>query len=236
MSEETIKIPKFRKTGRIADWMEKNDYEERMPKEIEDLFFNSKEEPHIVLSSLIKYHHKIGLESVPQELEDLLYEKAKASIPNLESSNSIVWDFRSFVFDFRGYSNHNAEGFNVQRLVDLLKGKSEHLLQWAIWTDQRLPTHLEDSLDDPDCLLQYSKEVLKGRLPSHLEDVFHKDVHAATEYAFDVIRGFAPVKLPDALHNFVIMESFKTPNDQSIKNYMKASESDPNKIGNWSDA
>jgi hypothetical protein len=69
-------------------------------------------------------------------------------------------------------------------------------------------------------------------VPVAFADVFLKDVHSATAYAFEVIRGFAPVKLPDTLHNFVIMESFKNPNDYQIKIYMKASESDPNKTGN----
>lgn len=227
--EETVKIPKFRKTGRIASWMDKNEYTFRMPEEIENLFFTTKEDAEEVLINLTEYHRQID-EPLPENLENLLYEKAKETIPKAEENLSFVYDFLGYCF--RGVScADNTESF--QKYIDLYKGKSTHLVQWAKWTNKRLPTHLEDSIDDPQELLDYAKEVVKGRVPSHLEDVFFKDVHVATQYAFDVIRGFAPVKLPDALHNFVIMESYKNTDDYQIKTYMKASESDPNKTGNY---
>jgi hypothetical protein len=228
MSEETVKIPKFRKTGRIASWMEKNEYEGRMPEQVEALFFNTKESAEEILINLTSYHCQIG--SLPENLENLLYEKAKECIPNAQES-------LSFVHDLLAYCWHNLAHYGdtpekAQKYIDLFKGKSAKLVQWALWTKTRLPDYLEDSIDDPSQLLDYAKEVVRGRVPSHLEDVFLKDVHSATEYAFEVIRGFAPVRLPDALHNFVIMESFKNPSDYQIKVYMKASESDPNKTGN----
>ena len=241
MSEEAaVKIPKFRKTSRIASWMEKNEYEGRMPKEVENLFFTTKESATEILNSLTDYHDRID-QFLPEELENLLYEKAKESIPNADESFS--FEFLNYLRNRSAYEDDNYdERFsdeslsNIQKYIDLYKGKSSQLVRWAVWTNKRLPAHLEDSISDPEELLTYSKEVLRGRLPSHLEDVFLKDVHTATQYAFDVIRGFAPVKLPDTLHNFVIMESFKNPNDHQIKTYMKASESDPNKIGNSDEA
>lgn len=227
--EETVKIPKFRKTGRIASWMDKNEYEGRMPEEIENLFFTTKEDAEEVLINLTEYRGQID-QPLPEKLENLLYEKAKETIPKAEENLSFVHDFLRYCWNGICYGGKDAEA--VQKYIDLYKGKSSHLVQWAKWTNKRLPDYLEDSIDDPGDLLDYSKEVLRGRLPSHLEDVFFKDVHMATQYAFDVIRGFAPVKLPDALHNFVIMESYKNTDDYQIKTYMKASESDPNKTGN----
>jgi hypothetical protein len=207
--------------------MEKNEYDGRMPEEVENLFFNTKETAEEILTSLTEYHEHIG-ESLPENLENLLYEKAKEAIPNAEQNFSFVHDFLRYCWN----CVVNFEKKDAQKYIDLYKGKSTHLVQWANWTNKRLPDYLEDSIDDPSELLDYAKEVVRGRLPSHLEDVFIKDVHIATQYAFDVIRGFAPVKLPDALHSFVIMESFKNPDDHRIKTYMKASESDPNKTGN----
>lgn len=230
MSEETIKIPKFRKTSRIASWMEKNEYEGRMPEEVENLFFTSKESAEEIMISLVDYYYQLD-KNLPEKLENLLYEKAKEAIPNAENENlSFMVEFLRFLKNRLWY----GDGVEVcQKYIDLYIGKSSALVDLAITTVKRLPSHLEDSISDPHSLLDYAREVLRGRLPSHLEDVFLKDVHVATQYAFEVIRGFAPVKLPDALHNFVIMESFKNPDDSRIKTYMKASESDPNKTGNW---
>ena len=228
MSEETVKIPKFRKTSRIASWMEKNEHEGRMPEQVEALFYNTKESAEEILINLTCYHDRI--DSLPENLENLLYEKAKECIPNADENRAFVHDFLKYCW--YGVANHGDTSEKAQKYIDLFKGKSARLVQWAIWTKSRLPDYLEDSISDPSQLLDYAKEVVRGRVPSHLEDVFLKDVHSATTYAFEVIRGFAPVKLPDALHNFVIMESFKDPNDYQIKIYMKASESDPNKTGN----
>lgn len=241
MTEETAKIPKFRKTGRIARWMEKNEYEGRLPAEVENLFFTTKEEPWEVLVSLTNYHDRID-QNLPENLENLLYEKAKQAIPNADQNLTFIHDFLAYlrnrsVYEDANYDEHfTDESLSmIQKYVDLYKGKSQRLVQWAKWTNKRLPAHLEDSIDDPREMLDYAKEVVRGRVPSHLEDVFFKDVGTATQYAFDVIRGFAPVKLPDALHNFVIMESYKNTDDYRIKTYMKASESDPNKTNNSED-
>ena len=220
---DAIKVPKFRKVSRIASWMEKNMYYDRIP-QAEELFLKTNDDAHIVLSSLIDYQDKIDGD-LPKELQDLLYSKAKESIPPADENID-------YLIKFFRYCHNNIHKDYINKYLDLFEGKSERLMQWAQWTNERLPTHLEDSISDPQILLQYAVEILKGRLPTHLEDVFHKDVHAATGYAFGVIRGFAPVRLPDNLHNFIIMESFKQPNDRYIKDYMRACESDPNKIGN----
>jgi hypothetical protein len=226
MSEETIKIPKFRKVGRIVSWMQKNEYCESIP-QAEELFLNSNEDAVDILYALIGYHEQIGFDLSP-ELQNLLYVKAQEAIVPADEHMSHVSTF------LRYCHNLQVEDDRVSKYLDLFAGKSEKLVRWAIWSGERLPKHLEDTIDSPYDLLRYATDVVRGRIPEHLENVFHKDIHVATQYAFDVIRGFAPCRLPDHLHNAVIMESFKDPDNYDIKNYMKASESDPNKTGNFS--
>jgi hypothetical protein len=231
---ETIKIPKFRKVGRVEPWMQGNEYFERIP-QAEELFFSSRESDHVVLDALMDYHETVG--EISDELKNLIYEKAKKIIPSADQNCGYVHDFLIYCshdFHVRGDRRRqfHQDVEDVSRYIDLFAGKSDRLLRWAKWKGERLPSHLEDTIDDPDALLEYAVEVVKGRVPEHLENVFHKDVHVATRYAFAVIRGFAPCKLPDHLHNAVILESFKNPDDREIKNYMMASESDPNKVGN----
>jgi hypothetical protein len=227
MSTEAVKVPKFRKVSRVVPWMLLNEYEERIP-QVEALFLTTKEKPGILLKALTDYENMVSNNGFPQELKDLIYEKAKEYIPTASENDDIVQDFLHTV--------HNTDDKELaQKYLDLFAGKSSILVQYSKWNRTRLPTHLEDSINDPGELLTYATEIVKGRLPSHLEDVFHKDVDYAIQYAFEVIRGFAPVKLPDNLHNFIVMESFANPDNHYIKNYMNASENDPNKTGNYKD-
>jgi hypothetical protein len=218
------KIPKFRRVGRVAPWMEKNEYYERIP-QAEALFLYSKENDSDVLCALIDYHAYVS-DKFPPGLEVLLYEKAKEVIPSGFGNQSYVIHFFNYCRDIKDDEKRN-------KYLDLFIGKSDLLVRWARLCNERLPVHLEDSINDPYELLDYATDVLKGRLPVHLENVFHKDIETATRYAFEVIRHYASVKLPDHLHNAVVMESFKCPDNTYIKNYVKASENDPNKMGNF---
>lgn len=110
------------------------------------------------------------------------------------------------------------------KLYDAMAGNNDALLKLARMEGKRLPKHLEDTLNDPPTCLTYAKEILKGRLPEHLEMVFLKDYRYAYRYAFDVIRGFATVQLPGELHSLMLMKSFENPNDHQIKEYISACE------------
>jgi len=210
--------------------MEKNEYYERIP-HVEDQFFTTNEEAHIVLEALIDYHGHVE-NRFPDKLKDLVYIKAKEAIVPVDEDREFVHHFLRYC---RNLLSAGEDEDRVNKYLDLFAGKSARLVQWSFWSHERLPQHLEDTISDPSELLAYAVDVVKGRVPEHLESVFHNDIHYAVRYAFDVIRGFAPVKLPDHLHNAVVLESFKDPDDYDIKNYMKASESDPNKTGNYSD-
>lgn len=95
------------------------------------------------------------------------------------------------------------------------KEMPEHLLRALVGHDQyfmdlarrmkSLPKYLEDSIRTPIVALNYAIHVLKGRLPSHLEDVLAGDTECMVRYAFDVIRAHSSPRLPDNLHAAVML-------------------------------
>jgi hypothetical protein len=207
-----MRIPKFRNTTRLLRWVSKFHGGKRLPRDREQVFFTvKKEEPQQVAMNLAQYCCHFG--KIEEEFENLLKACPDAVLTYARTANNMGFEFSS-------------------DLEDSLKGKSSQLYSLACMRGCRLPARLEDTIEHPYFALHYATEVLKGRLPPHLETVFFKDARVASQYAFEVIRGFAPVRLPDELHSFMIMESFANPNDRNIKIYMEASESDPNKIGN----
>ena len=116
---------------------------------------------------------------------------------------------------FKYLTNVRHDGGELNpELLNTLKGHGGYLVQWSKIIGSRLPPDLEDTLKDADAryAYQYAKEVLW--------------------YAFDVIRGFSPVMLPEALHSFMILKSYENPNNSWVKSYVEASENDPNKTGN----
>lgn len=210
-----MKIPKFRNTTRLVRWMNKNHHNERLTADREEVFFKTKkEEPYLVAHNLAQYCWRVG--KVEERLENLLKAHSSAVIEYAR----MCW-------------NRNL-GEISKDLKDSLKGHSAALYNLAQLYDSRLEKELEDTFEHPNWAFQYAKDILRGRLPAHLESIFFKDARMASKYAFEVIRGFAPVRLPDDLHSFMIMQSFAHPDDHNIKIYMEASESDPNKMGNSS--
>lgn len=207
-----MKIPKFRNTTRLLRFVNKYHTQNRLPRDREQVFFTTKKEPpEVVATNLSEYTWHAGKLEV--EFENLL----KASPEAVITYARVL---------------HNREMKISEDLEDALKGHSNQLYSLAQMREERLPARLEDTISDPYFALKYATDILHGRLPSHLEPVFFKSARFASQYAFEVIRGFAPVRLPDDLHSFMIMQSFSNPNDHYIKVYMEASESDPNKIGN----
>lgn len=217
---DTIKVPKFRSAKRLVHWMERNWHKwasnmerPRLPPDRERVFFTTKKEkPEEVANCIARYSHWAGRLS-----------------PELESLLSVC---RESLVTYLKNVHYKEDEFPIH-LLDHLKGDNRNL--WRIAKDiGRLPTHLEDSMfvGEPKFAFLYAKEVLRGRLPGHLEDVFFKDAHYAAKYAFEVIRGFSSVMLPESLHAFMVMKSYENPNDEDIRAYMDAAQNDPSKIGN----
>jgi len=75
----------------------------------------------------------------------------------------------------------------------------------------RLPSYLEETISDPSVALNYARYVVKGRLPEKVEEVFLNAPSLAVRYAFEVVRGFASVRLPDIIHNALVMQSAVEP-------------------------
>jgi hypothetical protein len=219
MSEE--KIPKFRSANRLVLWVRHKSLRDRLPAEREKVFFECHEKnPIEAASQLAKYASFVGKLDAP--LENLFLSEQKSLLHYIK----IV---------------HNLGQEVNQDLVRALKGSSSFIFSWAHHTKMRLDEDLENALDDgtrscPRWCYRYAKEVLKGKLPEHLEEVFSKydDSYHASKYAFDVIRGFAPCRLSDNLHTYMVMKSFQNTNVEHIKVYMEASESNPSLVGNSS--
>lgn len=83
----------------------------------------------------------------------------------------------------------------------------------------RLPSYLEESIHTPDVALNYARRIIKGRLPEVVEQrAFLMKPHMAVRYAFEVVRGFASVRLPDALHNSLLLHGG---DDPEIRRYIE---------------
>lgn len=208
-----VKVPKFRSCRRLMKWVANNSITSRLPADREQIFFDTKKENSEDVSALVsQYGVRVG--KLDRALENLILAGNPQNVfsycTSLHRTNQEVPDY----------------------LIDSFKGKSGYLCKWAQYTNQRLPQHLEDSLGEARFCFIYAREVLRGRLPSHLERVFFTDPSYAVKYAFEVIRGYAPAKLPEELHSFLVLKSFEQTDNSDIKFYMEASESDPNKMNN----
>jgi hypothetical protein len=64
----------------------------------------------------------------------------------------------------------------------------------------------------------YARNILKGRLPEKLEDVFASDPHSAYLYAKHVVKG----PLPEFVHNALVINCFeKAESRQFVSMYLK---------------
>lgn len=214
---ETVSPPKFRSAKRLVAWMERNWHSlqgKRLPLESERVFFRSKKEtPKEIASCVARYAGWVG--ALEPEFEALL----------VHCNDSVTHYIRSV---------RNRDGEYGEGLLGILAGDSRNL--YRVSKDiGRLPEELERTITEPRYAFLYAKEVLRGRLPLEMESVFFGDAYHAARYAFDVIRGFAPCRLPEELHTFMVMKSFEEPDNEHIRTYMEAAESDPNRVGNSDD-
>lgn len=210
----TIKVPKFRSCSRLVQWMEKNwtavsdHLPARLDADRERVFFLSKESPVAVAACAARYATWAG--RLSPAIEDLI-------IPHKDHLVAYIRNLKNVEFDLS--------------LMDGLAGYGRGLYLVARVLG-RLPEHLEKTINEPKYAYLYAKDVLQGRLPLEVEAVFFGDSYFAAKYAFDVIRGYSSVRLPEALHAFMIMKSFENPQDKNIHAYIQAAESDPNRSGN----
>lgn len=213
----TIKVPKFRSCRRLVMWMERNWHSfvsaglpARLDADREQVFFRSKESPGEVAACIARYAGWAG--RLSPAMEDLLRPHKDHLVSYIRTLHSRKVEFDlALMDDLAGY------------------GRGLYLVSKTVG---RLPEHLEKTIGEPKYAYLYAKEVLHGRLPLEVENVFFGDSLYAAKYAFDVIRGFSSVRLPEALHAFMVMKSFENPNDDNIRAYIDAAENDSNRVGN----
>lgn len=102
-------------------------------------------------------------------------------------------------------------------LLRRLVGYDTCFVELAGKMSRRLPDFLEESISDPHVALNYARGILKGRLPERVEQVLGKLPEIAARYAFDVVRAYANPRLPDYLHNSVMLAST---GNYEIKRYL----------------
>lgn len=79
------------------------------------------------------------------------------------------------------------------------------------------PTVVKRLKKRPYYAFLYALNILKGRLPPRLEEVFIDDPESAYNYARLVIKG----RLPDVVHNALIIKSFeKNEMKQFVSQYL----------------
>jgi hypothetical protein len=199
------KIPKFRKVSGLMKWVYSHNVTKRLPRDREEVFFASNENALAKASHLSRYGMIVG--KLDYDLERLL----------LGDLGGIV-DYGTRI---------HRDGYVLDDdLLSALKGNGRHLVRLARNT-KRLPEWLEDTIEEPGFLLDYAKTAIRGRLPHHLELRLVGDVDRALKYAFDVIRGFSSVRLPDELHTFLAMKAFENTEHQGIKNYFAEIRKEP---------
>lgn len=325
-------IPHFRLTRRLRQWMSNNsNHGNRLPKDVEEVFFKSKESADTIASNLVNYANETYNEPLSVELENLILKSPKAvvnylthlkyrhlpirdvfiqslkghphclaqaaasvgrlpreleseivnadhfltyvgSLRNNGKSQRIIEQEPAVFFsgnnspakvaeavaNYAGFigvlppelkellkANNNAimsyanflknQNMSLDSdLVDCLAGDDENLFKYAQnYLRKRLPEHLEKTFTDPSIIVNYARNIVRGRLPEELENHLASDYRAAASYAFDVIRGFACVRLPDVVHSAMVMKSFETPNEPAIKRYIQECEKDTTISGSF---
>jgi len=166
-----------------------------------------------VPSCVAKYANLIN--ELPQELKDIL-----------KKDNAAIMEYQAFI------SRKNK--FIDNDLMDCLAGDDENLFKLASnYLSKRLPEHLEKTMSNPKSLFDYARLVVRNRLPEELENHLVKDHKIAVDYAFNIIRAYASVRLPEVVHSAIVMKSFEVPNDSTIKRYINECDRDTSVPGSW---
>lgn len=98
-----------------------------------------------------------------------------------------------------------------ERFFRALVGQDDHFFRLA-QDIGRLPFYLEESISTPSVALDYAKYIIKGRLPEEVEvRAFHESPRLAVRYSYEVIRGYASVRLPEPLHIALMLHPEQNP-------------------------
>lgn len=188
-------------------------FEQRIIEQESIVFFSNGLSPEKNAEYVAKYALHIGV--LPPEFKELL-----------KANNNAIMEYSSYLLTKKLPLDDD--------LQDCLAGDDKNLLKYAQnHIRKRLPIKLEKTLTDPQILLNYARNVVRNRLPEELENNLVKDHRVAVSYAFDVIRAFACIRLPEVVHAALVMKSFETPDDHHIKRYIGECERDTSVPGTW---
>lgn len=147
-------------------------------------------------SLMASYADNVGV--LPERLEDVI----------LGDSDSVVRYIKVLKTNFKEVP---------ERFLRDLVGHDRHFVSLA-QDIGRLPSYLEESIKDPYVAMNYAKYIIKGRLPEEVEvRVFHGSPRMAVRYGFEVVRGFASVRLPEPLHIALMLHPEQ---DSEIRKYI----------------
>lgn len=182
--------------------------------EMENRIFLADTDNPCMASFVAKYAQYIG--ELPQEFKDVLKKDGEA------------------IMEYQNYLSRNYNKLIDDELRDCLAGNDRNLLKFASnYLHKRLPEHLEKTLTDPGVIYNYARSIVRNRLPEELENHLAKDYGVAVQYAFEVIRAYACVRLPEVVHSAMVMKSFELPHDSTIKRYINECEKDTTVPGSW---
>lgn len=186
----------------------------RIPEMEQDILLSGRFDPKVVAESVVQYAEFVG--KLPVELENLLMGHGEQIL-----KYAVI------------IGNCDKQKISDD-LLNSLAGDSHSLCEYArLHLKKRLPAHLEKTMSDPKYILNYAKYVVKTRLPEEMENHFAKDCRLASQYAFEIIRGFASVRLPEVVHSAMILQSYSNPNDHLIKQYVTECDKDTTVSGSW---
>jgi hypothetical protein len=177
------------------------------------VFFDENKDQYKIANCVAKYAAVVG--PLPVEFNRLL-----------KANNESILEYATVLY------RHNKT--LDKELEDNLAGDNNNLYRYAQHhLRKRLPVHLEKTLTNPQVIYNYARQIVRGRLPEELENHLASDLSAAASYAFDVIRGYSSVRLPDVVHSAMVLTSSANLHDYNIKRYIKECENDTTIPGSW---
>jgi len=218
-----VSIPRFRTTARLVTWMRRNRVRERVPAEIEQVFFKSKESQDRISHNIRVYAGYVG--EISDELESLILDSHVASyiavthrrgvqfkesllnrlsVPHLLYVSQYSGRLRDHEHKIVSPSDVAEYASNVGPLSEEMErrlyGDPTAIMRYFKVLGshfQKPPGHLVDAMVGHDgCFVELAGMV--GRLPRHLEESI-TDPYVVLNYARSVVKGRLSEKVETVL-------------------------------------
>jgi len=180
----------------------------RIPEFLEKSLLETDTEDRIVVQSIIAYSK---ITKLPTDLKNLFFSIIKKQ---MKSKNK---EIRSWALNrLYTFSTQSEIPFDMEKMI--LKN-AKLAFKYCILKNKRIPENEEEvfkkfELSDS---IEYTLHFFKGRLPLNLENTLIGDVHKCQAYASEIVCG----KLPEKLHNFMLLNFEDLKEKHSTKQYFK---------------